>query len=402
MQNYDNIKDRSVQPASSVPIQSNAGKYAIQLKDNRTDSKARKKLVDAITNKTSIQKKENKTGLPDELKSGIENLSGISMDDVNVHYHSDKPAQLSAHAYAQGTDIHIAPGQEKHLSHEAWHVVQQKQGRVKPTIQMKKNEALDDDNNPGKETTMISPELSQLKPSGDIVENPGLIMNNEVIQLTAITDSLDASDVDWNKVHNKMGEVNTNYSAYERRLKAMDNTHNEPVGAKAAQGVQHWADNFQNKSLAYLAEFETVMTRTQGARIATLGTNINTEPDIFITRMNDAPGLEQAVGPGQKDHLEIKRTEGDPDAIKDRTRDATHQLVARKSQDARNYIAEIHAPKWYPTQDTFANMSAWANQWATNHVDELKSPGGIGYGHLIIRIYYAQSTVPITASVSIY
>lgn len=84
-----------------------------------------------------IQKKENKTGLPDNLKSGIENLSGNSMDDVKVHYNSDKPAQLHAHAYAQGTDIHLASGQEKHLPHEAWHVVQQKQGRVKPSMQMK-------------------------------------------------------------------------------------------------------------------------------------------------------------------------------------------------------------------------------------------------------------------------
>ncbi|WP_197714561.1 eCIS core domain-containing protein [Nitrosomonas supralitoralis] len=75
-----------------------------------------------------IQKKENNTGLPDNLKSGIENLSGYSMDDVKVHRNSDKPDQLQAHAYAQGTDIHLGPGQEKHLPHEAWHVVQQKQG----------------------------------------------------------------------------------------------------------------------------------------------------------------------------------------------------------------------------------------------------------------------------------
>ena len=83
------------------------------------------------------QLKQNNTGLPDNLKFGIENLSGYSMDDVKVHYNSDKPAQLQAHAYAQGTDIHLAPGQEKHLPHEAWHVIQQKQGRVKPTVQMK-------------------------------------------------------------------------------------------------------------------------------------------------------------------------------------------------------------------------------------------------------------------------
>jgi hypothetical protein len=78
---------------------------------------------------------ENKTGLPDNLKAGIEALSGLSMDDVRVHYNSSKPVQLGAVAYTQERDIHVAPGQERHLPHEAWHVVQQKQGRVKPTTQ---------------------------------------------------------------------------------------------------------------------------------------------------------------------------------------------------------------------------------------------------------------------------
>lgn len=89
--------------------------------------------------------KPNNTGLPDNLKSGIENLSGYSMDDVKVHFNSDKPAQLNAHAYAQGTDIHVAPGQEQHLPHEAWHVVQQKQGRVQATMQMKAGVPVNDD-----------------------------------------------------------------------------------------------------------------------------------------------------------------------------------------------------------------------------------------------------------------
>ncbi|MGZ8157288.1 MAG: inositol phosphate phosphatase SopB, partial [Methylobacter sp.] len=79
----------------------------------------------------------NNTGLPVQLKTGIEQLSGLSMDDVRVHYNSQKPAQLQALAYTQGTDIHVAPGQSQHLSHEAWHVVQQKLGRVAPTTQMK-------------------------------------------------------------------------------------------------------------------------------------------------------------------------------------------------------------------------------------------------------------------------
>lgn len=75
----------------------------------------------------------NKTGLPDQLKTGMENLSGMSLDHVKVHYNSSKPAAVQAHAYAQGSNIHLASGQEKHLPHELGHVVQQAQGRVKPT-----------------------------------------------------------------------------------------------------------------------------------------------------------------------------------------------------------------------------------------------------------------------------
>lgn len=83
-----------------------------------------------------VQRK-NTTGLPDALKAGVETLSGIMLDDVRVHYNSPKATGLGALAYAQGTEIHVGPGQEKHLPHEAWHTVQQKQGRVQPTMQAK-------------------------------------------------------------------------------------------------------------------------------------------------------------------------------------------------------------------------------------------------------------------------
>lgn len=82
---------------------------------------------------TALATRPNRTGLPDRLKFGIESLSGISLDNVKVHYNSNKPAELNAMAYAQGADIHVGPGQEKHLPHEAWHVIQQAQDRVKPT-----------------------------------------------------------------------------------------------------------------------------------------------------------------------------------------------------------------------------------------------------------------------------
>ena len=88
--------------------------------------------------RTLVQKK-NRTGLPDNLKAGIENLSGYSMDNVCVHYGSSKPAAVQAYAYTQGTDIYVAPGQERHLPHEAWHVAQQMAGRVSPTTEINRN-----------------------------------------------------------------------------------------------------------------------------------------------------------------------------------------------------------------------------------------------------------------------
>jgi hypothetical protein len=112
----------------------------------------------------TLQLKPNNSGLPDSLKSGVENLSGLSMDDVKVHYNSDKPAQLNAHAYAQGTDIHLASGQEKHLPHEAWHVVQQKQGRVQPTMMMKAKVPINDDQGLEKEADVMGARALQMKP----------------------------------------------------------------------------------------------------------------------------------------------------------------------------------------------------------------------------------------------
>ena len=89
--------------------------------------------------------RRNDTGLPDGLKSGVESLSGISLDDVDVHYNSAQPARLNALAYTQGSEIHVAPGQERHLPHEAWHVVQQAQGRVQPTTQLQDVPVNDDE-----------------------------------------------------------------------------------------------------------------------------------------------------------------------------------------------------------------------------------------------------------------
>jgi hypothetical protein len=88
----------------------------------------------------------------------------MSLDHVRVHYNSDKPEQYGAHAYAQGSDVHLAPGQEHHLPHELGHVVQQAQGRVSATRQMK-GAALNDDPGLEAEATQLG---KQAQASGSV------------------------------------------------------------------------------------------------------------------------------------------------------------------------------------------------------------------------------------------
>jgi hypothetical protein len=183
--NNQSKEQESISPRNE-PVKSSSGGTAA-FEDNRSGAMLQRKLregfADSSRNEDTaqlrqsmeesnsgspipIQRKSNQTGLPDNLKSGIENLSGFAMDDVKVHYNSSKPAQLQAHAYAQGTHIHLAPGQEKHLGHEAWHVVQQKQGRVKPTRQHKSKVSINDDAGLEKEADVMGAKALRVAGNG--------------------------------------------------------------------------------------------------------------------------------------------------------------------------------------------------------------------------------------------
>jgi hypothetical protein len=150
--------------ASSVPALSGASQVGSRLPHWRQTStnSARLQQLSAMPASQALQKKSTATppalpaaerspaaasaqGLPPALKHGMQALSGFSMDQVRVHYHSSAPAQLQALAYAQGQDIYLGPGQESQLPHEAWHVVQQAQGRVPALWQMKGGPSVNDD-----------------------------------------------------------------------------------------------------------------------------------------------------------------------------------------------------------------------------------------------------------------
>jgi hypothetical protein len=76
--------------------------------------------------------------IPDQVRAKMEAAFRADFSDVRVHIGREASA-LGAIAYTWGTNIHFAPGQynphtiqgQKLLGHELWHVVQQKNGRVK-------------------------------------------------------------------------------------------------------------------------------------------------------------------------------------------------------------------------------------------------------------------------------
>ena len=198
-------KQENTSQLSAETRKQTGGEFAFQFADNRPEAgmhrtvqaaadqsaQSRKTaqlqaMADNFPSHVAIQQQKNDTGLPDKLKSGIEHLSGYSLNDVKVHYNSAKPAQLQAHAYAQGTDIHIASGQEKHLAHEAWHVIQQKQGRVQPTVQLKGNVNVNDDAGLENEADVMGAKALQTKADSGIF-SPEQELNQVVPVVQAVS-----------------------------------------------------------------------------------------------------------------------------------------------------------------------------------------------------------------------
>ena len=85
------------------------------------------------------------SALPIPLLAGLHKLSGMDLSEVRVERNSAEPAAIDAFAFTAGDRIALGPGQEHHLAHEAWHAVQQRQGRVRPTMQIEGVRINDDD-----------------------------------------------------------------------------------------------------------------------------------------------------------------------------------------------------------------------------------------------------------------
>jgi hypothetical protein len=114
-----------------------AMKKEAQLAEDKKKKPAMKK-DDVSQKKDSGSTSPNK--MPEHVQQRMESTMNADFSNVNIHVGS-KAASVGALAYAQGNDIHFAQGKfnpntsdgQNLLGHELAHVVQQREGRVKPT-----------------------------------------------------------------------------------------------------------------------------------------------------------------------------------------------------------------------------------------------------------------------------
>jgi hypothetical protein len=111
----------------------------------------------------SVANAESQSKGKGNLVSNMEQLSGMSLSDVQIHENSNEPQKVGALAFAQGNDVHLGPGQQEHLGHELAHVVQQKQGKVEAINKVSGGVPLNDDPKLEKEADLMGGQAMQMK-----------------------------------------------------------------------------------------------------------------------------------------------------------------------------------------------------------------------------------------------
>ncbi|MFN6945480.1 MAG: DUF4157 domain-containing protein [Cytophagaceae bacterium] len=133
MQGYDDEEELQMKPMQMQGIE----EEEVQMKLKPMQ------LYSAEPEKVQM-KSDSTTKMPEHVQAKMESSFGTDFSDVNIHT-GEQASSVGALAYAQGNDIHFAPGQynpetqsgQELLGHELTHVVQQRQGRVQATTQAK-------------------------------------------------------------------------------------------------------------------------------------------------------------------------------------------------------------------------------------------------------------------------
>ncbi|MGH1337750.1 MAG: hypothetical protein ACRBFS_16640 [Aureispira sp.] len=132
-----------------------------QDQDHPYQNQAINSQEESSSKQQQVERPPNKTGIPDRLKAVVEHFSQVSLNEVRVHYNSDKPAAIGAAAYAEYPNIYIAPGAEKHLAEEVWHIVQQMKGEASATTEFQGGKKGNDDPNLEKKAVKEGTKMEQ-------------------------------------------------------------------------------------------------------------------------------------------------------------------------------------------------------------------------------------------------
>lgn len=155
MEAFSNLGSSSPSKGSNSTAQKKAAiQPAQQMVDKgvKEEEKVQMKAGSPQSSGGSSMDQSQSGSLPSSVLGKMEGAFNTKFNDVKVHSNSTSATNMGALAYAQGSDIHFAPGQynpnstkgQELIGHELAHVVQQRQGRVKANTQAKGTPVNDD------------------------------------------------------------------------------------------------------------------------------------------------------------------------------------------------------------------------------------------------------------------
>jgi hypothetical protein len=179
--------------------------------------------------KPTIQMKRNEE-LPEDVQTKMESSFGEDFSNVKIHKNSIQAKEINAHAFTQGNQIHFAPGKfnpksktgQELIGHELTHVVQQSQGIVSPTKEIKGMPV-----NDNKDLEKEADDMGKKAEQGKLVNKHANIVQSKQSQKSVIqgyfkdaghrvADDISVATKDsnpWNRLYAKSGKVTASNTA---------------------------------------------------------------------------------------------------------------------------------------------------------------------------------------------
>lgn len=250
-----------------------------------------------------------------QIKHNVSVLKGKDVTQAKVHYNSSEPAKVNAAAYAQGTNVHLAPGQDHLMGHELTHVAQQMGGEVNAGKQANNGLVnINDDPKLEREADEIGAKASQ----GEILQAktpksaPMTHPSTPVIQRYMVYESRDqhyyVSEEDYNTIHthtlekdkeaysdgdrykNQMESFNKRYSKEKEKGKFKDRTKRKKEGWRHPQRKKLFVSDDGRMAV----EHQTKSVSAQQSNTTSTGPRKSIEKNVSAQAWADETLIAQA------------------------------------------------------------------------------------------------------------